>query len=141
MSGSEWDEVTGAEVDSDKPAVEAEQAELYYPTLTQFVRDQLLPSYKRQIADRPEQRWCAEWWKHSEAIQRLDALWRSWELLRLDPAVGMSVWFRDHADYHMGILLSESGPFRKCRSGHTPNLEQLEWKDPEPRDLFGSYPR
>lgn len=27
----------------------------------------------------------------------------------------MSVWWRDHADHHMGILLSADGPFKGCK--------------------------
>lgn len=51
------------------------------------------------------------WWENGEAIVRLEALWRSWEYLRQDPSTGMSVWWRDHADYHLGVLLSPDGPF------------------------------
>ena len=29
----------------------------------------------------------------------------------LDPATGMSVWFRDHADPHMAVLMDPDGPF------------------------------
>ncbi len=53
------------------------------------------------------------WWMHPEAVARLDALWRAWEHLGNDPATGMSVWWRDHADHHMGVLMSPDGPFRK----------------------------
>ena len=42
---------------------------------------------------------------------RLEALWRAWEHLRLDPATGMSVWWRDHADHHMRVLMADDGPF------------------------------
>ena len=49
--------------------------------------------------------WCPERWRHAEAIARLEAPWRAWEHLRLDPALGMSVWLRDHADHHMVVLL------------------------------------
>lgn len=32
--------------------------------------------------------------------------------LRQDPTTGISVWFRDHADHHMAVLLDpDSGPF------------------------------
>jgi hypothetical protein len=27
----------------------------------------------------------------------------------------MSVWLRDHTDYHMGVLLSPDGPFKKSQ--------------------------
>ncbi|MGV0111135.1 DUF4913 domain-containing protein [Arthrobacter sp. CP30] len=32
------------------------------------------------------------------AVSRLNALWRAWETLRLDPGTGMSDWWRIHAD-------------------------------------------
>jgi hypothetical protein len=32
--------------------------------------------------------------------------------LRLDGSTGMSVWWRDHADHHMGVLLSADGLFK-----------------------------
>ena len=44
---------------------------------------------------------------------RLEALWRAFEHLRRDPALGMSVWLRDHADHHLPILMSNFGPFRR----------------------------
>ncbi|BAS08684.1 hypothetical protein AHiyo4_21060 [Arthrobacter sp. Hiyo4] len=27
----------------------------------------------------------------------------------------MSIWWRDHADHHMGVLLSADGPFKGCK--------------------------
>jgi len=47
----------------------------------------------------------------TKRLQRLEALWRAWEHLRQDPALGMSVWWRDHADPHMAALLDPDGPF------------------------------
>ena len=71
-----------------------------------------------------------------EAVARLDALWRAWEHLRLDPATGMSVWFRDHADHHMTVLLSAAGPFQGCDGQHsTRPLEPLK-VTPAPEGMF-----
>ncbi len=42
---------------------------------------------------------------------RLEALWRAWEHLRQDPSTGMSVWWRNHADHHMAVLMDPDGPF------------------------------
>ncbi|WP_370460793.1 DUF4913 domain-containing protein [Pseudarthrobacter sp. GA104] len=56
--------------------------------------------------------WCPRWWNRPEAISRLEALWRAWEHLRLDGATGMTVWWRDHATHHMGILLRRR-PFQR----------------------------
>lgn len=68
---------------------------------------------------------------------RLDALWRAWEHLRLDPATGMAVWFRDHADHAMAVLLDPDGPFKGCSptNGHSTRLEPLPLDDP-PDGLF-----
>ena len=39
--------------------------------------------------------------------------------MRLDGAAGISVWWRDHADHHMRVLLDPHGPFYNCdNSGH-----------------------
>lgn len=102
-----------------------EPSEPYFPDLMTFVRDYLSPMYRRALSGSATT-WCPEWWKHSEAIARLEALWRAWEFLRLDPHTGMSVWFRDHADHHMGVLLSSEGPFKGCKpESHGERLKPL----------------
>ena len=102
-----------------------EQPEPYFPDLMTFVKDYLSPMYRRALSGSATT-WCPEWWKHSEAIARLEALWRAWEFLRLDPHTGMSVWFRDHADHHMGVLLSADGPFKGCKPAeHGERLKPL----------------
>jgi len=95
-----------------------EESQLYYSSVDEFVREFLVPTYRRRIDGvRPNFddtfRWDAEWWRHPEALVRLEALWRAFEALRTDPGLGMSVWLRDHADHHMPILLSKFGPFRR----------------------------
>lgn len=62
--------------------------------------------------------WCASWWVHPEAVARLTALWRAWEALRLEPAIGMSNRWTLHFDPHMRVLLdAERGPFASCNRG------------------------
>ena len=125
----------GEEIFNDDDAGEEPAPTLFYATLEDFVREQLAPMYRRAL-DSPSRTWCPQWWKHAEAISRLEALWRAWEHLRLDPATGMSVWFRDHADHHMAVLLDSEGPFKRCSAGkgHKP-LEELPL-DPAPEGLF-----
>lgn len=89
---------------------------LYFGSVDEFVRHYLLPNYRRRV-DGQRVVWAAEWWKYSEAVARLDALWRAWEHLRQDAQTGMSVWFRDHAEHHMSVLLSSSGPFAAAGEG------------------------
>src|SRR5512141_2531287 len=92
--------------DTDTPAPNADAGEdgtpekapeLVYGTAEEFLHEQLLPTYVRSVTGKTA-KWCIEWYFHPEAVSRVAALWRSWEHLRLDPATGMSVWWRDHAD-------------------------------------------
>ena len=80
-------------------------------------------AYFRQMIRRPlggEFRWCPNWWAHLEAVSRLTALWRTWEVFRLEPSSGISDWYRDHLDHHLPILLGARGPFFQCSAegGH-----------------------
>jgi hypothetical protein len=119
----------------------AEPAGPYYPTLPEWVQEWLLPLYRRSISGH-HRIWCPEWWRHDEAVARLDALWRAWEHLRLDAATGLSAWFRDHADHHMRILLDADGPLKGCDGTHSQRpLDPLPHQPPpagdfEPDDDF-----
>jgi Domain of unknown function (DUF4913) len=110
----------------------AEPPTPYFPTLPEWVDQWLLPVYRRSIKG-PERAWCPQWWRHDEAVARLDAMWRAWEHLRLDAATGLSVWFRDHADHHMTVLLDANGPFKGCDATHSDRpLEPLPHEPPPP---------
>jgi hypothetical protein len=98
----------------DEPA--DEEPSLYYGSVDEFVREYLVKNYRRRI-DGQRAAWAADWWNYPEAVIRLDALWRAWEHLRLDPTTGMSVWFRDHAEHHMSVLLDPQGPFAAAGAG------------------------
>jgi len=137
MSTVEWDEdlVDVTPDADDAPSV----PQLYYPALPAFVENFLAPTYRRSLSAHT-MTWCAEWWQHPEAMIRLDALWRAWEHLRLEPALGISVWLRDHADHHMRVLLSTEGPFHGCTPDrHTPRPLPALPTEPAPPALFESY--
>lgn len=104
---------------------------LYYGSTNEFVRDYLRHVYKRKI-DGSHTFWSPRWWTSDEAIARLEALWLAWEHLRLDTTTGPSVWWRDHADSHMGILMSSTGPFAKEVDVHATVLEPLPHEEPPP---------
>jgi hypothetical protein len=104
--------------------------EPYYSGVQEFVESWLLPIYRRSIRGHTRT-WCPCWWQHREAVSRLDALWRAWEVLRLDAGTGLSVWWRDHADHHLTILLDADGPFKGCEDGHSDRpLEPLPYQQP-----------
>lgn len=103
-----------ATVDDEAAVDDAGEAapRLYYGSVDEFVREYLRNVYRRRVGGQQVSRkWAARWWQYDEAVIRLEALWRSWEHLRTDPATGMSVWWRDHADHHMAVLFDEAGPF------------------------------
>ncbi|MGX1976869.1 DUF4913 domain-containing protein [Streptomyces kronopolitis] len=91
--------------------------ELVFSTVTAFVHDYLSPMIRRNLAG-GQLTWCPAWWRHPEAVTRLTALWRSWENLRLDPAVGISMWFLHHCDPHLRVLMDpDTGPLTACQPG------------------------
>lgn len=118
---------------------EAEEAStLYYGSVDEFVREYLRHVYRRKIGGRGTGlRWAGEWWKSPEAVIRLEGLWRAWEQLRQDPATGMSVWWRDHADHHMAVLMSSEGPFAEAEGDTNSNRagEPLPYTTP-PDGMF-----
>ena len=107
---------------------------LYYATVDDFVREFLCPTFRRPIGPGSPLRWSARWWESAEAIIRLDAIWRAWETLRLDAGTGLSVWLKDHADYHLTILMSPTGPFRN--SEDTAKITEPLPYEPPPAGLF-----
>jgi len=129
----EWDEIDDS-VDETSTQVETETQELFYGSVDDFVANFLIHAYKRPVNGRTSV-WAAQWWKFDEAIMRLEALWRAWEHLRLDASLGMSTWWRDHADHHMDVLLHPDGPFasvvgereNSCKPG-----EPLPYEAPPP---------
>ena len=109
----------------------------YFATLEDWVVSVFAPTYARRTT--PTFRWCCQWWRHPEAISRLEALWRSWEALRLDPLLGMGTWYRDHLDHQLPVLTAAAGPFADCdptrhfppetdRLTHTP--APIDWWPP-----------
>jgi hypothetical protein len=83
-----------------------------YHSVEEWVTSHFLPMFRRPLGG--EYRWCAQWWRHAEAITRLTALWHTWEALRLQPGTGMATWLRDHLDHHLPVLLGRTGPFSMC---------------------------
>src|SRR2546421_9688492 len=79
---------TGAPVGAESSAASPEPL---YPNVEAWVAGWFAPTFARRLGTT---RWCAQWWLHAEAIVRLEALWRSWETLRLDPNLGMATWLR-----------------------------------------------
>jgi len=130
---TELKEETGEEEGS----VEEERENLY-GNVYEFVGDFLARIYATDISQqRADLRWCSHWFHHAEAVARLEACWKAFEVLRLDPGTGASVWFRDHADPCMTALTRPDGPFRGCSDTAHKTPRPLPVVEP-PAYLFGS---
>lgn len=96
---------------SEAPTAQA-PTEQIYNSVEDWVDDYYLPTFVRPIGG--EIRWCTEWQQHAEAVVRFEAMWRSWEVLRLEGGLSMSMWLVNHLDPNLIALLSRMGPFAQC---------------------------
>jgi Domain of unknown function (DUF4913) len=110
-----------------------ERPEPAYASVEDWVLEYFLPMFRRTLGG--EYRWCAQWWRHGEAISRLSALWQAWEVHRIDPGSGISAWYRDHLDHHLPVLLGPRGPFYQC-SETTHREPQQATAVPAPADWW-----
>ncbi|WP_149827965.1 DUF4913 domain-containing protein [Streptomyces tailanensis] len=96
----------------------ARLGELFYPHVAAFVNDRLV-HLLTTTALGSGRVWCPEWYRHAEALSRLDSVWRAWEALRHDAGLGMSNWWTHHLDPNMRALTDpDTGPFSRCAEGH-----------------------
>jgi hypothetical protein len=107
-----------------------------YPDVAAWVVDFLAPLYAHEWNEMDrEWKWCSRWWLHTEAVVRLEAMWKAWELLRLDPGTGASTWLMQHADPAMAALTSPTGTFRRCKPDQHKAYDPLPLEDP-PAGMF-----
>ena len=93
-------------------ATPEDRFEPMYGDVEGWVREVFAPVFARSIGW--PVKWCAQWLAHGEAVLRLEALWRSWEIHRLDRGRGMATWLRDFADAQLAALLADGGTFCTC---------------------------
>jgi len=120
-AGSRLDPAAAAAVDAqfaataaDSPGAETEEVENHFPNVYVFVQHFLVKVYARPVRAQLSWRWCSQWWNHPEAVSRLEALWKAFEILRRDPGTGAATWWRDYADPTMAALSDAAGTFAKC---------------------------
>lgn len=109
-------------------AAEQEPVAPFFGSLLEFVVEHFGPVYARNTS--PTVRWCASWWDHAEAIYRLEALWRTWELYRLEPRLGIASWLRDYLDPQLRELTSATGPFASCTEDRHSPVKALPTNQP-----------
>ncbi|MFD7321921.1 DUF4913 domain-containing protein [Streptomyces sp. NPDC059875] len=114
-----------------------DEPELIFESLDKFVGEYLCVILRRRV-DGEHLAWCADWWRHPEAVARLAALWRAFEYLSTDPALGLTSWWVHHADPHLATLLNPLwGPFALCTGtdGHSDALGELP-NNPAPPEMW-----
>lgn len=109
-------------------AAEQEPILPFFGSLLEFVVEHFGPVYARNTS--PTVRWCASWWDHAEAIYRLEAIWRTWELYRLEPRLGIASWLRDYLDPQLRELTSATGPFASCTEDRHSPVKALRTNQP-----------
>lgn len=107
--------------------------ETSYPDFHTWVGEWLVPVVRRPL--KASALWCPQWWRHPEAVLRLDALWRAWEASRAEGGTAMSYWWVMHFDSQFSALSDATrGPFASCKDGtHSAKLEALPC-EPPPED-------
>ncbi|MFS3130640.1 DUF4913 domain-containing protein [Nocardioides sp. Bht2] len=115
--------------------ISGEDPQPFYTSVVEFVNEFLAVVYARRTGMKAQLRWCSEWWRHPEALSRLEGLWKAFEVLRLDPGTGTTVWWRDYADPTMSVLLDPNGTFAECGSDEHKAIPDLPVKYPE-SDIF-----
>lgn len=133
-AADEWDTTTpGAD---GAAAGEAEEAPAY-PAVQAWVTGWLAPMIRRRVNTQAAVplAWCPQWWRHGEAVDRLEACWRAWEHLRREGTLGTSTWWTQHFDPTWAVLSDpDAGPFAACISGSTGAHEEDQVPPPLPSD-------
>ncbi|WP_433717435.1 DUF4913 domain-containing protein (plasmid) [Nocardia sp. CA-084685] len=100
-----------------------EEPELRYRTLELFVDGFIAHTYRREVSapgSDKTARWCPHWFKHGEAVSRLEALWRAFEEARRGDGGEMAAWWVTLCDPMMDRLFDPKGTFEYCsvEDGH-----------------------
>lgn len=101
----------------------AEKIEPKYKSVVEFVDDFIRPMWATTRNGQDTANWSKQWYLHPEAVSRLSALWRIYEIHRgRDPENFLEGFLRVHADYHMRYLMSEESVFAQCSTTDTPSV-------------------
>lgn len=107
----------------DEAITPADKVEPRYKSVIEFVDGFIRPMWATTRNDQDTANWSKQWYLHPEAVARLNALWRIYEIQRgRDPENFLEEFLRVHADYHMRFLMAEESVFSRCSSTDTPSV-------------------
>lgn len=66
--------------------------ELVFSNTEEWLTQWALPHYRRSLK---LHKWDPNWWQYDEAGTVLEALWESWEQVRLENPMTLVAWFQD----------------------------------------------
>jgi hypothetical protein len=106
-----------------------------YADLETWLRKHLAQIIRRRFGG--SLTWCSQWYRHGEAVSRLNAMWQEWEKAVVEGT--MSNWWLYHCDPHLNVLMSkDNGPFMACKPDEHRALEPLSLADSDPSLWIGS---
>jgi hypothetical protein len=106
-----------------------------YSDLETWMRKHLAQIIRRRFGG--SLTWCSQWYRHAEAVSRLNAMWQEWEKAVVEGT--MSNWWLYHCDPHLNVLMSkDNGPFMACKPDEHRALEPLLLADSDPMLWLGS---
>jgi hypothetical protein len=76
-----------------------------------------------------------DWWRYPEAVSRIEAMWRLWKHLRLDPATGMNVCIETMPNTTCASSWTPTGAFGKHGDETNDVTDPLPHQDP-PTSMF-----
>ncbi len=122
------------------PASGGGEVPFLFPSAGDFAQQWLLGHVERRASTTggSEPAWCRTWWRHPEAVLRVEVLWRSFEAARTDPFNGMATWVLNSLDPQVAMLTSARGPLARCTIERCAGPVELP-ADPIPDDhpLYG----
>ncbi|MDR0488801.1 MAG: DUF4913 domain-containing protein [Propionibacteriaceae bacterium] len=95
-----------------------------HETLNQFV-EWLASWYVRKVDGRNSM-WTSRWFDSAEVVIRMEAMWRAFESARLESGPAMSIWLKEHVDYHMTLILAPEGPLYAYGYNYSDQVTQGE---------------
>lgn len=123
--------------ESQKAADQANNNLPRFGSLEDFVTLYLLPNWRHRQSN--DVHWCAWWWRHGEAMARLEHLWEGFEVARTQQAPAMSMWWLEQADRHMAALTDRGGAFNRCmdEEDNVVHTQPRQWDSmPAPEGQF-----
>ncbi|MFI9724540.1 DUF4913 domain-containing protein [Streptomyces sp. NPDC052396] len=133
--GPALDEDEAGSVRAPAAAGEEEPPRPVYADLETWLHKHLAQIIRRRFGG--SLTWCSQWYRHAEAISRLNAMWQEWEKAVAEGT--MSNWWLYHCDPHLSVLMSkDSGPFMACKPGEHRQLDSLPLADSDPLLWLGS---